>query len=220
MEILCPLWAYLTPLMVKQKNFLLISNQDFHVPTCFLCLSVAVHLSECRKLQRAIMCLLSALFLMLSKPSSCCLSCIPYSLSPPILWSPLDSFHCVSIFYWQGLCWTSVISHQAMSPVCPSPSVQQPCPPRIYCCPSVCWHPQFCWECTLSSHASALMRAIPSVSPHTGPWETPLCADCQLDFQALWQSSQFSACLVVYISSCHSPIAWQDSYGRLCQKPS
>lgn len=85
MEILCPLWAYLTPLMVKQNNFLLISNQDFHVPTCFLCLSVAVHLSECRKLQRAIMCLLSALFLMLSKPSSCCLSCIPYSLSPPIL---------------------------------------------------------------------------------------------------------------------------------------
>lgn len=51
----------------------------------FACQSVAVHLSECRKLQRAIMCLLSALFLMLSKPSSCCLSCIPYSLSLPVL---------------------------------------------------------------------------------------------------------------------------------------
>lgn len=57
------------------------------------------------------------------------------------------------------------------------------------------------WSTTLlGEHNSALMEAIPNVSPHTDPWGTPLCKDCQLDSQTaqsilylpLWPHLQLS----------------------------
>lgn len=147
------------------------------------CKSVAVHLSECRKLQRAIMCLLSTLYLMLNKPGSGCLS---YSLSPPILAVSTGRIPVV-----QYLLLGRLLLNFSGFPSSRVSSLSQflrtaALSPNIDCCPSIFWCPEFCWECTLSSHAPALLEAILSVRPHTDPWETPLCTDYQLDSQALW----------------------------------